>query len=129
QQLLGDGYDVRSFNFGHDLGNGLSKNFSDKQTDISAALHQLNDRFANQNIGAIVLATDGIYNQGSAPQYEARNFKASIYTVALGDTIPKRDLLISNVNYNKTVFLGDDFQIEVLAEAWQSKGETMHLTV
>jgi hypothetical protein len=127
--LLGDGYEVHEFHFSHDLADGLSKSFDGKQTDISAALRQLNDRFVNQNVGAVVLATDGAYNQGSDPQYEARNVKANIYTIALGDTIPRRDLLISNVNYNKTAYLGNDFEIEVLAEAWQSKGENMRLTV
>ncbi len=129
KQQLGDQYDVRNFNFSKDLDSGLSKSFNGKQTDIAKALRQLNERFVNQNIGAIVLATDGLYNQGSDPQYDARNFKNSIYTIALGDTVPKRDLLIGNVNYNKTAFLGNDFVIEVLAEAFQSKGETMRLTV
>lgn len=129
KQLLGDGYEVQAFNFGHELNNGLSKTFKSKQTDIAAALRQLNDRYVNQNIGAVVLATDGLYNQGSDPQYEARSIKANIYTIALGDTIPRRDLLISNVNYNKTAFLGNDFDIEILAAAWQSKGETMRLTI
>jgi hypothetical protein len=126
---LGDKYDVQEFNFDKDLHPGLSKNFSGKQTDIAGALHQLNDRFTNQNIGALVLATDGLYNQGNDPQYEARNIKTSIYTVALGDTTAKRDLLIGNVNYNKTAFLGNDFVIEVLATAYQSKGENMNLSV
>jgi hypothetical protein len=89
----------------------------------------LTDRFGNQNIGAVVLATDGIYNKGSSPHYVARNLKTSIYTIALGDTIPKRDLLIGNVNYNKTAFLGNDFEVEVLTEAYQSRGENMHITV
>ena len=129
KQQLGDNYDVREFNFDHTLNNGLSNTFSGRQTNMSSALKQLNDRFVNQNIGALVLATDGLYNQGSDPQYQARNFKSSIYTIALGDTTPKRDLLIANVNYNKTAFLGNDFMIEVLAGAYQSKGETMHLTV
>ncbi|MDP9047948.1 MAG: hypothetical protein M3N14_07410 [Bacteroidota bacterium] len=129
KQQLGTQYDVRDFHFSRDLDSGLSKSFTGKQTDISNAIHQLNERFVNQNIGALVLATDGLYNQGSDPQYEARNFKNSIYTIALGDTVPKRDLLIGNVNYNKTAFLGNDFVIEVLAEAFQSKGETMRLTV
>jgi len=129
RSALGDNYEVHEFNFDKTLNNGLSNKFNGKQTDISAALRQLNERFINQNIGAIVLATDGLYNQGSDPQYEARNFKTTIYTVALGDTTPKRDLLIANVNYNKTAFLGNDFEIEVLAEAYQSKGETMRLSV
>ncbi len=127
--LLGDGYDVHEFHFSHDLAEGLTTKYDGKQTDISYALRQLNDRFVNQNIGALVLATDGTYNQGTDPQYEARNIKANIYTIALGDTVSKRDLLIGNINYNKTAFLGNDFEIEILAEAYQSKGEQMRMTV
>jgi hypothetical protein len=129
KKQLGNDYDVQEFHFNHDLENGLTKDFNGRQTDISNALHQLNDRFVNQNIGAVVLATDGLYNQGSDPQYEAKNFKSTIYTIALGDTVAKRDLLIGNVNYNKTAFLGNDFEIEVLAEAYQSMGENMRLSV
>jgi hypothetical protein len=129
KKALGDEYDVREFQFSDDLKDSLSTTFSGKQTDISAVFSGLADRFSNQNIGALVLATDGLYNKGSSPQYVARNLHANIYTVALGDTIPKRDLLIANVNYNKTAFLGNDFEVEVLAEAYQSKGENLHLSV
>ena len=129
KKQLGADYDVREFHFNRDAADSLTKDFTGKQTDISGALKQLNDRFVNQNIGAVVLATDGLYNQGSDPQYEAKNFKAPIYTIAEGDTVAKRDLLIGNVNYNKTAFLGDDFEIEVLAEAYQAKGEAMRLSV
>ncbi len=126
---LGDEYNVQEFHFNRDVADGLTKDFNGRQTDISKALHQLNERFVNQNVGALVLATDGLYNQGSDPQYDAKNFKTTIYTVALGDTVAKRDLLIGNINYNKTAFLGNDFEIEVLAEAYQSNGENLHLTI
>jgi hypothetical protein len=129
KQQLGDQYDVREFNFGRDLRDGLSDKFDGKQTNISSAIRQLNDRFVNQNIGVLVLATDGVYNQGSDPRYEAKNLKTSIYTIALGDTVAKRDLLIGNVNYNKTAYLGNDFEVEVLTEAYQAKGENIRLTV
>ncbi len=126
---LGDRYDVREFNFSAELKDGLSDKFSGKQTNISSAIHQLNDRFVNQNVGALILATDGLYNQGTDPRYQAKNLKTSIYTIALGDTVAKRDLLIANVNYNKNAYLGNDFQVEVLAEAFQSKGENINLRV
>src|ERR1700761_4212709 len=129
KQQLGDQYDVREFHFSGDLKDGLSDKFDGKQTNISSAIYQLNERFVNQNIGALVLATDGLYNQGSDPGYEAKNLKTSIYTIALGDTTAKRDLLIGNVNYNKTAYLGNDFEVEVLAEAYQAKGENIRLTV
>lgn len=126
---LGDNYEVHEFNFDRTLNNGLSNKFNGKQTDIASALKQLNERYVNQNIGAVILATDGLYNQGTDPQYEARNIKSTIYTIALGDTTPRRDLLVADINYNKTAFLGNDFEIEVLTQAYQSKGETIRLTV
>jgi hypothetical protein len=126
---LGDAYEVHEFHFDKGLHDGLSNTYNGKQTDIASALHQLNDRFVNRNIGAVILATDGLYNLGADPQYEARNIKTSIYTIALGDTTPRRDLLIGNVNYNKTAYLGNDFEVEVLAEAYQSNGENMRLTI
>jgi hypothetical protein len=129
KKQLGDQYDVREFNFSRDLKDGFSSKFDGKQTNISSAIHQLNERFVNQNIGALVLATDGLYNQGSDPRYEAKNLKTSIYTIALGDTVARRDLLIGNVNYNKTAYLGNDFEVEVLAEAYQAKGENIRLTI
>ncbi|QKJ28659.1 VWA domain-containing protein [Mucilaginibacter mali] len=129
KNTLGDGYDVREYNFDATLHDGLTNTYSGKQTDISAALHQLNDRFVNQNIGAVVMATDGLYNRGADPQYEAKDIRTNIYTIALGDTIPRRDLLIANVNYNKTAFLGNDFEIEVLTAAYQANGESIRLSV
>ncbi|MBD1392428.1 hypothetical protein [Mucilaginibacter glaciei] len=129
QKQLGDNYEVHQYNFDGELHDGTAKNYKDKQTNISNALQQLNERFVNRNIGALVLATDGLYNLGSDPQYEARNIKTTIYTVAQGDTVPRRDLLIGNINYNKTAFLGNDFEVELLAEAYQSQGETMRLSV
>ncbi|MFA6086502.1 hypothetical protein [Mucilaginibacter sp.] len=129
KKQLGDGYEVHEFNFSKDLQDGLTNSYNGTQTNISNALQKLNERFVNRNIGALILATDGLYNLGSDPQYEARNIKANIYTIALGDTIPRRDLLIGNVNYNKTAFLGNDFEVELLAEAYQSNGENMRLSV
>ncbi|MES2267243.1 MAG: hypothetical protein V4520_10805 [Bacteroidota bacterium] len=126
---LGPDFEVHEFNFDKDLHDSLSTKYNGRQTDISSALHQLNERFVNRNIGALVLATDGLYNLGTDPQYEASNIKTSIYTIALGDTIPRRDLIISNVSYNKTAFLGNDFEVEILAEAYQSQGEQMRLSI
>ncbi|EHQ28366.1 hypothetical protein [Mucilaginibacter paludis] len=129
RKSLGNDYDVREFHFSNNLKDNLSAKFDGKQTDISAVFRDLTDRFGNQNIGALILATDGLYNKGSSPQYLAHRLKTNIYTIALGDTIPKRDLVIGNVNYNKTAFLGNDFEIEVLTGAYQSKGENIRMNV
>lgn len=128
-QKLGADYEVQSFSFSDELKKGLDFKCNGKLTDIAAVFRTANNQLANRNIGAVILASDGIYNRGANPQYEHKDLKAPIYTIALGDTIAKRDLLIANINYNKLVYVGNQFQIEVLVEAYQAKGQTTKLTV
>jgi len=122
-------YELRDFTFGSAVLEGHESRFDDKATDINAAFKFINDRFSNRNIGAVILATDGIYTRGGNPQYEALKSKAPVYTIAMGDTIPKKDLLVANVNYNNIVYLDNDFQVEVSVDAYQSKGLSSKLTV
>lgn len=129
EKKLASDYEVRSFNFSGDVRQGLDLNFNGKLSDISSIFRLASTQFANRNIGAVILATDGIYNRGTNPQYESKDLEAPIYTIALGDTIPKRDILIANINYNNLVYLGNQFQIEILVEAYQAKGLTSKLTV
>ncbi len=126
---LGDDYDVQEFSFDKNLSNGFSGSLNGKQTDISGALQTVNNRFGNQNIGAVILASDGLYNRGSSPLNTASTLKTNVYTIALGDTIPKKDVLIDHVDYNKTAFLDNDFMAEVFVEARQTKGKNLQLNV
>lgn len=122
-------YELRTFNFAEEIKSGLDLKYDGSLTDISSVFKLIDDQFSNRNIGAVIIGTDGIYNRGSNPQYEIKNIKAPIYTIALGDTIAKRDLLISNVNYNNIAYLGNQFQIGLSIEAFQSEGSTSMLTV
>ena len=129
QKELSDGYEVRTYNFGTAAKTGLEFKFDEKASNLSSVFKMIENEFANRNVGAVILASDGIYNQGGNPIYDSQNIKAPIFTVALGDTIAKRDLLISNVNYNNIVYLDNQFQIEVSIEAFQSRGTTSRLSV
>jgi len=122
-------YEVKTLRFGKDVQNSTSLNYKEQTTDIGSALKNITENYPNRNIGAVILATDGLYNAGSNPQYEAQNIKAPIYTVALGDTLPKKDLVVTNVNYSNIVYLGNDFQIEVELAAYQCKGQSTTLSV
>lgn len=129
QSRLASAYEVRSFTFGSQLRPGTSFQFNENATDISSIFQVIDDRFANRNIGAVILASDGIYNRGGNPQYAARALKAPVFTIALGDTVPRKDLLVANVNYNSIVWSGNDFQAEVSIEAHQSAGMRSRLKV
>ena len=129
KNTLGNDYDVQEFNFSKNLNNGFSDSLNGKKTDIAGAFQALDNRFGNQNIGAVILASDGLYNHGNSPLNIASTLKTTIYTLALGDTVPRKDVLIDHVDYNKTAFLGNDFIAEVFVEARQTKGRNLQLNV
>jgi hypothetical protein len=129
ESSLSDDYDVRSFHFGTEINSGLDLQFKAPVTNIASVFKLIEDQFSNRNIGALIIGSDGIYNQGSNPEYDAKGLKAPIYTIALGDTIAKRDLLIPNINYNNITYLDNQFQMEVTVEAYQAKGSSSTLTV
>jgi len=110
---LAEKYDLKEYAFGSEVREGVDFSFTDKVSNLSEMLKSLYDLYSNQNLGAVVLATDGIYNEGSNPVYAGNRLGAPIFTVALGDTTPQRDLLIKRVYHNKIAYLGDKFNIEV----------------
>ena len=129
EQDLSVEYELRTFNFDETVKDGLDVNYNGVLTNISSVFKMIDDRFSNRNIGAVILGTDGIYNRGSNPQYESKNLKSPIYTIALGDTVARRDLLIANINYNNIVYLNNEFQISVSVEAYQAAGSSTQLSV
>lgn len=126
---LKEDFDVKTFQFGNDIQSRLDFTFRDKTTDVSSVFKQLNERFQNRNIGAVILASDGIYNKGGNPQADAQKLTAPVYTVALGDTTPKKDILISAVRHNDIVYLNNQFEVEVKVEAYLGKGASGQLTI
>lgn len=128
-EKLEDQYTVKTYSFGDQLSQGISYTFVDKETALSDVFEELNTRYFNQNVGAVILSSDGIYNKGNNPLYSKLMLNAPVYTVALGDTNPQRDILVSHVNYNRIVYLGNDFQLNVTVNASGCRGEKTLLTV
>jgi len=122
-------YEVKSYSFGSDVREKMDFTFTDKVSNISEVLNTVYDQYSNQNLGAVILATDGIYNEGSNPIYAGTKLSAPIYTVALGDTTPQKDLLIKRVFHNKIAYLGDKFSIQVDVSAQNCAGANTQLIV
>ncbi|KQS41982.1 hypothetical protein [Pedobacter sp. Leaf194] len=129
QDKLSDKYEVKTYSFGDSVSNGFDFKNQGKLTDASAFFQKIRDEYTNRNVGAVVLATDGIFNHGGNPLYNINQINAPVYSIALGDSVPKRDVLISNVNYNDIVYLDDDFTVEVQVQAFQSDKENTALTI
>ncbi len=122
-------YEVRTFSFGDQVKDKIDFDFTDKQTDISKLFYEAGLKFANRNVGAIILASDGLYNTGSNPLYADHSLNIPVYTIALGDTSVKKDILISKVNHNRVAILGNTFPVEIVIDARQCSGEKAGLTI
>jgi hypothetical protein len=129
EQQLGEEYEVRKYAFGNDVREGIDFDFSDKVSNLSEFLQYVYDLYSNQNLGAVIMATDGIYNEGANPIYAGAKLAAPIYTVALGDTTAKRDVILKRVFHNKIAYLGDRFSIQIDVAAQNCSGTNTLLTV
>ncbi|MFP5471179.1 MAG: hypothetical protein ACLGGV_06255 [Bacteroidia bacterium] len=126
---LNDKFQVENFAFGEQLSSIDTLTFSEKETNISSALSAVSDRFYNQNLSAVILISDGIYNEGNNPIYEMNLPSSKIFTIALGDTTVKKDLAITNVEHNKMAFLGNKFPIRVNFKSNFYKGKSHELSI
>ena len=124
---LPDEIEVAYFNFASELAEGDQLDFSGKSTDLSLALSGIADRYYNRNLGAVVLLTDGIFNQGRNPLYASDALSAPVFSIALGDTTPKRDLRITKVYSNEIAYLDDRFEVLVDVQASALSGEAPNL--
>jgi len=126
---LSKDYRVEWLHFDQQPGHGLTDSFTGKATNLSKAVAACNERLINQHSAALIIASDGIINQGSDPIYEAEQTPCPIYTIALGDTTIRKDALIKNTRHNTTVSLLDDILIEADIQATYLEGKNSSLQV
>lgn len=129
QNSLSDKYEVHTLGFGSQVREGVDFAFEDKVTNFSELLRGVYDLYGGQNLGAVVIASDGVYNEGSNPAYSDVALSAPVYTVALGDTTPKKDLLLKRVFHNKIAYLGDKFTVQIDVAANNCTGQQSVITV
>jgi len=129
KEKLSEQYEVKEYTFDDELKDSFKLDYSGKETDISAALQSINNLYLNRNVGAVILASDGIYNKGASPLYTANELKAAVYTVTLGDTSVKRDLVLARINHNQLAYLNNTFPVEVVVDAKKLAGQNSVLKI
>ncbi|MBP6049644.1 MAG: hypothetical protein KA526_09180 [Chitinophagales bacterium] len=129
EKELAQQYNLVHYNFGATLQEQVLTNFTENETDISQAIDEAFIRHGAQNIGAIILASDGIFTKGNSPLYNKNTLRVPFYTIALGDTTIRKDAFIKSVHYPELVYLGDQFNINIQIEANRLKGQNSVLEV
>ncbi len=129
ETALSEKFTVVRYSFGDHFSEGEDSAFTHKETDFSTLFDELETRYSNRNLGAVILASDGIFNRGVSPVYSSAWLKAPLFAIALGDTTLKKDVLISEVNHNSVAFLGNKFPVELIVNANKAAGETVNVTL
>jgi len=126
---LSETYEVKTISIGDAISEGKVDSFNANITNLSNALSYIDDNYGDQNLGAIIMATDGIYNEGKNPIYTNTNITAPLYIIAQGDTSVRRDLAVKNVFVNKIAYLGDKFTLQIDIQASNAAGTASNLSV
>ncbi|HET8574456.1 MAG TPA: hypothetical protein VFL76_11385 [Edaphocola sp.] len=115
-------YKILPLSFGAQLKNGNDFRYRAAVTNISNALQSAVQRYRDQNIGAIILSSDGNYNMGSNPLYALPENNIPVYSIGLGDSTRSRDMQITFTRANKTVALGNQFELLASIRAQKLNG-------
>ncbi len=127
---IGEKYKVQPVLFGSASRNTEENpNFTDKETDIQDLFREIETVYSNQNIGALIIASDGIHNKGADPLSLAEKMNFPVYTIALGDTNEFKDIAIQKVNHNQVAYFGNSFPVEVQILAKKFKDQTLNLSI
>ena len=102
---------------------------ADAATDLAAVFEYARQQYPPELLAGIVVASDGIYNQGADPSYAAAGLLNPTYALAVGDTTPQRDVAIREVLHNRIAYLGDrlEIQVDVLATGLSGSGASVRL--
>ncbi len=128
EKLKSNGLDPHLYQFGSEtsvLPSSDSIRYNYTQTNISQALETIYDRYTDQNMGAILMITDGIVTSGINPLYVQEKMPQPIFTAWLGDTIPVKDLLVESVIYNDLSYVNTETPFRVTLKSFQIEPRTV----
>jgi hypothetical protein len=114
-----DRFELIELNVGTIVSNDPLK-FNENTSALELGFEKINIDYYNRNIGGIAFISDGNYNVGANPSYAAEKISLTpIFTLTVGDTIPKKDHFIKHITANDIAFLNNEFPVEVDIEAFK----------
>ncbi|MCX7877821.1 MAG: VWA domain-containing protein [Ignavibacteria bacterium] len=92
------------------------------QTSLSPALKTIRENYKIK-FNTITIISDGNFNHGGNPVYEARLFQVPVIPVLIGDTIQKKDLIAFNVLRNEKAFTNTSVKIKAEIKSYKHNGK------
>ncbi len=101
--------------------------FDGALTDVSAALRKAARLARDENARAVALFTDGSFNTGTNPIYEAENLAKPIYAVGVGDSVEPKDASVQTIIANEVVYFENSTPVNVAIKSVGFGGESAEL--
>ena len=122
-RLSDEGFEVTQRNLANDEPEIIS--YTHRNSDLAGAIKEVVADYEGKNLAGMALISDGIYNSGSSPLYNL--LRIPMYTVGVGDTSDRVDLVLKNLAYNKIAYQGNRFplRIEALIKGLQNQEVTV----
>ena len=87
--------------------------FDGTATDIAQALKMIQEAERDAYLGGILLFSDGAYNSGEDPLSVGDHLGCPVYAIAIGETKPKPDVLISRLLTHEITYVDNRVPVEV----------------
>lgn len=90
-----------------------SLKFNGNLTDLSKPIRTISKTAEQENTRAIVLISDGAFNTGFNPLYDAEYFGKPIYVVGIGDTNLPKDIALQSIITNEIAYIDNPVPVNV----------------
>ncbi len=94
-----------------------SLSFSGQRSDIERALRFVTDNAEQANTQAVLLVSDGAFNAGANPLYQAEQLAKPIYVIGIGDTNEARDVSVQSLLTNELSYVGSTLAVNARIKA------------
>ena len=93
-----------------------SLRFNDAATNLEAPFAVLSERH-RENVQAVVLVTDGAYNSGGMPLYQALSLGKPVFCIGVGDTAVLKDVVLTSIVVNERGYKNVEMPVQVSVTA------------
>lgn len=115
------------------FGSKISENpdflFGDTHTDGYQWIRHIGETRTADEIAAIVLVSDGIFNTSYSPEFFVHELKVPVYTVGTGDTTVMPDAAVVSVISPKVVLPDTEFEVEILVRSLHLENMPMQVRI
>jgi len=119
-------FDIEKLSFGEDI-KFQNPDFTDNSSDYSQLFKYIDKHYSSNEVEALILIGDGIYNKGQRPgDINIDNFYR-IFTIGVGDTSNLADIKINDISYNSINYLNENVAVELNFSAIGMKGKKVKL--